>query len=588
MTMKRSTLLTAALVLLAAFGASAQGFNADPVFTVELVPDRSPVVAGEVLQLAAVVTVDAGWHINSDDPGDEFSMPTTVGWKMPEDWPEPLTVFPDGEQLEFDFSDVPIEVWEGKVVFVGRLTVPGSAEGAVRPRVEVTAQACNNTQCLPPVTVKTGVDLEVVAPGASSELINQKLFEISAPVESASAAPEDDASRLAGMSLPLLLVTVFFGGLALNLTPCVFPLIPITIGFFSQQTKGGTGSSFGLAFAYFIGIALTYSVLGVLAALGGAIFGGALQNPIVVVVIVLVLLALSASMFGAWEIRPPAWAMQASGGRSGMLGALIMGLLMGIIAAPCIGPFVIGLLTFVGQKGDPVFGFFVFFALAAGLGLPYLVLGTFTGLLNRLPASGMWMIGVRKVFGVILIAMAAYFAAPMLPGNGGDWLMGLTLAIGAVYLLVVDRTGHDQPAIDRVMRLVSAGLLVFGLSMLPLGHGGGAMPEADHPVWAAYDANDFRDAVDSGQPVIVDFYADWCAPCRELDEKTFSDPRVREILDGFVRFKVDQTRASKEAVALAREFNVLGVPTVMVYRDGKELFRLTGFESADQFLQRLE
>lgn len=588
--MNKKIFLLAALVWIVALVVSAQGFNAEPVFTVQLVPDRSPVVAGDILQLAAIVTVETGWHINSDDPGDEFSMPTTVAWRVPEGWPEPLTIFPDGEQLEFDFSDVPIEVWEGKVVFVGRLTVPEGAEGAVRPRVEVTAQACNNSQCLPPVAVKAGIDLDVSPSGGASELVNQKFFEIPSQARSESAAPDDDASRLAGMSLPLLLVTVFFGGLALNLTPCVFPLIPITIGFFSQQTKGGSGNAFGLAFAYFMGIVLTYSVLGVLAALGGAIFGGALQNPIVVGVIVLVLLALAASMFGAWEIRPPAWAMQASGGRSGMLGALIMGLLMGIIAAPCIGPFVIGLLTYVGQKGDPVFGFFVFFALAAGLGLPYLLLGTFTGLINRLPASGVWMIGVRRVFGVILIAMAAYFAAPMLPGSGGDWLMGLTLVIGALYLLVIDRTGHEQPAIDRVMRLVCAGLLVVGLSMLPLTHGGGGdgVTGGDHLAWAAFDSQAFRVAVDSGQPVIVDFYADWCAPCRELDEKTFSDPRVREILEAFVRYKVDQTRASKEAVALAREFEVRGVPTVMVYRDGEEVFRLTGFESPEEFLKRFE
>ncbi len=586
--MQRKTPLLAVLIWIVAL--AAQGFDAEPVFTVTLVPDRAPVVAGEVLQLAAVVEVEAGWHINSDEPGDEFSMPTTVAWLVPEGWPEPLTVFPDGEQLEFDFADVPIEVWEGKVVLVGRLTVPETAEGAVRPRVEVTAQACNNTQCLPPVAVKSGVDLEIVDPGGSSQPVNQGLFEIPSSARSDTAAPDDDVSRLAGMSLPLLLITVFLGGLALNLTPCVFPLIPITIGFFSQQTKGRSGNAFGLAFAYFIGIVLTYSVLGVLAALGGAIFGGALQNPVVVGVVVVVLLALAASMFGAWEIRPPAWAMQASGGRSGMLGALIMGLLMGIIAAPCIGPFVIGLLTFVGQKGDPVFGFFVFFALASGLGLPYLLLGTFTGLINRLPASGAWMIGVRRVFGVILIAMAAYFAAPMLPGTGGDWLMGLTLVIGALYLLVVDRTGHEQPAIDRVMRLVSAGILVVGLAMLPIGLGGGgqAAADGDHLAWQTYDGAAFREAVGSGQPVIVDFYADWCAPCRELDEKTFSDPVVREVLNGFVRFKVDQTRASEEAVALAREFNVRGVPTVMVYRDGAEVFRLTGFETPEAFLKRFD
>ena len=386
------------------------------------------------------------------------------------------------------------------------------------------------------------------------------------------------------------MIGVFFAGLALNLTPCVFPLIPITVGYFTQQTKDREGSAFPLALAYVMGIAFTYSVLGVLAALSGAIFGSALQSPWVVGLIVVVLLSLSASMFGLWELRVPAWAQRASGGRSGVFGALIMGLVMGFVAAPCIGPFVVGLLTYVGQRGDPFLGFILFFALALGLGVPYLILGTFTGAVNKLPASGMWMIGVRRVFGVILIAMAAYFAAPLMPGDSGRWLMSAVLVLGALYLLAIDRTGHEQPTIDRVMRVLSAAMLVTGVVMAPAVHlgavsGGGS---AEHLAWQQYDATAVEAAVAGGGPVIVDFYADWCAPCRELDERTFAAAEVSSVLEGYSRFKVDMTRSSEENEELAAEYRVMGVPTVVVFSGGDEVFRITGFEPPARFLGRLK
>ncbi len=582
--------LMAVLAAAVAAPAAAQGFESEPVFQVRLVADRAPAVAGEPLRLAVVLDVDRGWHVNSDEPGDDFSLPTTLGWVMPEGWPPPVVAFPDGTPLQFEFSEQPIEVWEGRVVIPAGTAVPEGASGTARVAVEVTAQACNDTQCLAPVGVSAATELVVAGVGSEWQPANAELFETVAVADDGGTAGDDPFT---GRSLPLLLVLVFLAGLGLNLTPCVFPLIPITIGYFSEQAKRRTGGTFWLALAYVVGIALTYSVLGVLAALGGALFGGILQNPWVVAVIVAVLLALAAAMFGAWEFRVPlpAWAQSDRGGAAG---ALVMGLVMGLVAAPCIGPFVLGLVTFVGERGDPVFGFVLFFALALGLGVPYLLLGTFTGLVNKLPASGIWMVGVRRVFGVILVAMAAYFAAPLLPGEAGGWSMAAVLVLGGLYLLVVDRTGHEQPAIDRAMRLLCTAMVVAGLWLAPAPAGrvggtagGTAAGPSGHLEWAPYDASQVEAAAAAGTPVILDFYADWCAPCKELDEKTFADPGVRAELAGYARFKVDLTRSTEAGRRLTETFDVRGVPTVIVLDGAGERFRITGFEPPEQFLERL-
>jgi thiol:disulfide interchange protein DsbD len=586
--MKRSTALLLALLALTMTKSNlidAQGFGPEPVFSVNLLPDREPLVAGEEAWLAVVISIEHGWHINSDNPGDEFSVPTTMAWQLPEGWPEPEPSFPDGTKISFSFSETPIEVWEGKTTVVARCPVPTDAPaGPVTLRVEVTAQACNDVQCLPPLPVKRTAKLEVAAAGAAVSLVNQDLFaDRSVQDETASADTGDQVSRLASLSLPLLLITVFLAGLALNLTPCIYPLIPITIGFFDQQAKERSGGTFGLAVAYVLGMAVTYSLLGMVAALAGQVFGFALGHPIVIGVIVAVILALAASMFGLWELRAPAWAMKASGGRAGYLGALIMGLIVGFVAAPCIGPFVLGLVTFVGQRGEPVFGFIVFFTLAMGLGLPFLLLGTFTGMLHKLPTSGQWMIGVRKVFGVLLVALAVYFATPLL-AVAKEWLMPITLIGGGLYMLVIDRTCHDQPWIDRIMRLLATGLIVAGAVMLPL-H---ARSHNEELVWSSYDESAVTMAVSSGEPVILDFYADWCGPCKELDVKTFNDPQVASILSGYSRFKSDQTiTQAAEALAAKEAHEVRGMPTVIVFKGGEEQFRLTGFEPPEVFIKRL-
>ncbi len=589
----RRWLTAVAAVVLAAGAAGAQGLGGEPVFSARLEADRAPLVAGEPYRLAVVLRVEEGWHVYAHEPGDEFAVPTTVAWRLPEGWPEPAVRFPTGREVRFAFAEGPIRVWEGTVLLVAEGTVPADASGTVTLAAEVTAQACNDRECLPPTTVTASLDAEVAPAGAAWAPRAEELFAAAASATPAAPAavppaaepPGDLASRLAAAGLPLQLVLVFLAGLALNLTPCVYPLIPITVGFFAQQAKGRRGGTFSLALVYVLGMSVTYSALGVAAALTGRLFGSALQSPAVIALIVAVLVALAASMFGLWELRVPGWATRAAGGRGGHLGALVMGLLVGVVAAPCIGPFVLGLLTYVGELGEPVTGFVLFFTLAMGLGLPYLLLGTFTGAINRLPASGAWMLGVRKVFGVLLLALAVHFAGPLLPGTAAAWAMGTVLLLGGLFLLVVERTGWEQPAIDRAMRLVSAGLIVAGALHLPVAGRHAAAGEA--LAWRTYDERAVREVVASGQPVILDFFADWCAPCKELDEKTFADPRVREALASFARFKVDLTRSDEVTNAIRRRYEVRGVPTVIVYRDGAEAFRITGFEPPERFLARL-
>ena len=559
--MRRSVALTLVLTAGLATAVAAQGLRPEPVFGVKLQTDREPLVAGEPARLAVVLTIDRGWHVNSEDPGDEFSLATTVDWRLPDGWSVTGTAFPDGTELSFSFAETPVEVWQERAVIITTVAVPESAAGRAELEVTVTAQACNDSQCLPPTPVRATAAVEVAAPGSTATPIHPELF----PASGTGADPvevEAAVSAFADKGLPLLILTVFVAGLALNLTPCVYPLIPITVGFFSQQAKSRSGGTFGLALMYVLGMSVTYSVLGVTAALTGRLFGTAMQNPIVIGVIVAVMLALAASMFGLWELRVPSFLMRAAGGRSGGFGALLMGLVVGFVAAPCIGPFVLGLLTYVGAKGSPLLGFVLFFTLAMGLGLPYLLLGTFTGAINKLPASGAWMVGIRKVFGVLLVALAVYFARPFLPGDAAAIAMAVVLILGGLYLLVIDRTGHEQPAVDRLMRLVLVGMVIAGLLYLPRFE----TAAETHLDWQPYDEAAVASAIAAGQPVIIDFYADWCAPCRELDEITFADARVASALSEYrqVQGRSDESQrrwnGRGDALRGARDADGGGVP----------------------------
>lgn len=525
--------------------------------------------------LRIVARISAGWHVNSHVPSEDYLIPTAVRLEPVAGVTAGEARYPPGVSKKFTFSEKPLSVYENRF----EVEVPLSWSGAV-PAVSGTVdfQPCNDTQCLAPASVafqSTGASSGGSSPPPGLQGAAVPLSQ--APPSGAAGASHDFGDLLERRGLPVVLLLLFAGGLALNLTPCVYPVIPLTVSFFGGQGQGQGRRVFGLAAIYVLGMATMYSALGVAAALSGKLFGSALQSPWVLggVAVVLVLLALS--MFGLYDIRMPSSWMQKTGARSGFAGAYAMGLLVGIVAAPCVGPFVLGLLAFVAARQNAAMGFVFFFVLSLGLGLPYLFLAAFSGSLSRLPRAGEWMEGVKKIFGWVLLAMAAYFVRPIVPAPFGEWLLPATLVVGAIALLAGRSLRLAARAIAAVVFVAAA--IFFVPRVAPAS---AAVP------WQPYSAADLGRAA---RPAVVDFSAGWCVPCRELDEKTFSDARVRRELARRALFKADLTQArSPQTLELAQKYEILGVPTVVFLdADGKEHrdLRLVGFEDADAFLARL-
>ena len=594
--MKAYQTLIFSVFMLCAVTAFAQPRSSADAVSVDHRLSLERVVAGEDFKIAVILYIKDKWHINAHQPIQDYLIGTELKLDFQDHFFLADIVYPKPREYEFSFAGGEVLlVYEGTEYIFLTIRVSSRLEpGEYSLTGSLSVQACDDNTCLAPSTIEVGIPLEVISAGSEPVRINEDFFadyepgsrpEMDAAVRSRSAH-EFAALFDAGSGL-WALAAIFLIGLALNLTPCVYPMLSVTVSVFGAQTDTRTRAVLAKAVIYVLGIATMYSILGVMAAFSGRLFGFWLQSPIVLALIGMLMLLLALSMFGLYNLQVPYWLTSrlGSGNFGGFLGTYISGMLVGVFAAPCIGPPIIALITFVGTRGDPLLGFWIFFMLSLGLGFPYLILGTFTGLIQKLPKSGDWMTWVKKVFGVVLLGLGFFYIGLAFFPAYVMHVIILTLLAGGVYLGFLERTGTRQFAFRAFKAVAGTAIVVAGIMVF-------FNLQKEAVDWENYSRERLEYARENNIPAIIDFYADWCIPCLELERNTFTDPRVIEATKPMIRLKVDMTHFdSPESQELRKKFEVIGVPTIIFLdQDGQEVrkARIVGFMNADNFLRNLD
>jgi thioredoxin:protein disulfide reductase len=539
------------------------------------------------LRVKLAAEIAEGWHLQSHQPSEPGLIATVLTIEPPADWQIGAVEHPPGKDETFAFADDrPLNVYDGTVRFAVPMVPPPSFDGAdVSFHAKLRYQACDDERCLRPTevsrdfVVRTDGGRERTTTGttpASEAATTEEEDDLEAHI-----APVEKWLRDFGLITTLLLIAGM--GVGLNLTPCVYPLISVTLAFFGGQSDGSRRLL--LAVVYALGIAVTFSILGVSAALSGGIFGSALQRPETLVFVAGVMVVLALSAFGLYSLQPPVWLLQKVGGSgAGAAGAFGMGLTMGVVAAPCIGPIVVGLLVTVAQRGDPFFGWLLFFTLALGLGAPYVVLALAAGSLKRLPRSGEWQTWVERLFGCVLLGLAIYYVSPLLPERVAEVAMPAWLVVAGLYLGFIDPSGRRLRPFVALRAAAGVAAVALGVWQLVPGN----VPS--HAIaWQPFSPATLDRAKTEGKPAVVDFRADWCLPCVEMERTTYVEPLVVERAGRVAMLQADVTELSPEHEELLGRYEVLGVPTTLfIDATGREVRRAVGYIDAEDFVRFLD
>lgn len=525
---------------------------------------------------------------------------------------EKLKVFiskPEKIELTKDLDmpkPIPYEIWQVHFDDLN-LEIPfsliKSKTDASSVEIEVQFQGCSKAGlCYAPMSEKMTIDLSSIAKKNDVKQVQKDTNSIKEPLS------QNETDLIAGTlkdgSILLVLATFFGFGLLLSFTPCIFPMIPILSSIIVKAGDSGkltASKGFFLSLVYVLSMAGAYTIAGVLAGLFGANLQVALQNPYVLVVFAGIFIALAFSMFGYFKLELPQSIQnkvnKTTDGKEnqGVAGIAIMGFLSALIVGPCVAPPLAGALVYIGQTGDAFLGGAALFVMSLGMGAPLLLIGLGAG--KYMPKPGGWMDSVSKIFGIVMLAVAVWMLDRVLPALVVMYLWALLLIAAALYLKVFEHI---------IAKLITTVILIYGVLIFV-----GAVSGATNPLdplskftsgvvvsqaatikskWKYVKTNAELDTAvkASTKPVMLDFYADWCISCKEIENITFKDPLVIEKLNGFTLIKADVTKNTDDDKAMQKRFGVVGPPSLIFWdKDNNEIksAQIVGYKNAEDFLE---
>lgn len=525
--------------------------------------------------------------------------------------PLPLTT-PEGEAKEDPIFNKTLYVFH----HFAQATLPYSYTGNVDKDVvfKVKYQGCSEISgiCYPPQTKKFTIKLSPISSAEAAQSVTSKTSDTSHVSE------QDEMSQALRSGNIWLTLLIFFGaGLLLAFTPCVFPMIPILSGIIVGQGESiTTRKAFWLSLVYVLAMAATYTIVGILVGLSGENIQAWFQNPWIIGSFAAIFVALSFSMFGFYELQMPASIQSkltvASNNQQGgtIIGVAIMGFLSALIVGPCVTAPLVGALIYIAETGDAVLGGLALFSLSMGMGAPLLIIGASAG--KVLPKAGAWMDTVKAVFGVLLLGLAIWLLERVAPVAATMALWSILIIVSAIYMGALSSLNEDSSGWKKLWKGSGIVLLVYGIILMigitagnrnllqPLKglatSGTSSQQQTAHLNFIQIKGVDglnaqLAKAKAAGKTVMLDFYADWCTSCKEMEAFTFTDPGVQQALNNVVLLQADVTPNDDKDTELYKHFGIIGPPSIMFFGvDGIERknYRVVGYMEAEQFSQQIK